>query len=323
MTDSLRENMEPLVLYDVRNPKPAEGFKENRYSLEDWEINNQSVASLHPLASASQMLEGKNYPTSNLVLPSMYGCIESLSSGVPVRQPWDGKLLQPNELRSEVVKGRAVLHADMLRRWKTEISEPLERFYFIATICDPRQKELQFPGVSTEARVKAHAWFLAEYESLWRKEPVERMSGPAPTSVSAPALAPVPAQVSAAPAPSLGSFQDFMTGLAHLNPSVAATSTVTEPSVKSEAELYLEMPAPPMHEDVLKWWASNETKFPALSVMARQYLSVPATSASAERLFSVAGRTYDDLRQNLKDEMLETTMWARINREKRHGNRSV
>ena len=127
----------------------------------------------------------------------------------------------------------------------------------------------------------------------------------------------------AAPAPSLGSFQDFMTGLAHLNSSVPATSTVTEPSVKSEAELYLEMPAPPMHEDVLKWWASNETKFPALSVMARQYLGVPATSASAERLFSVAGRTYDDLRQNLKDEMLETTMWARINREKRHGNRSV
>ena len=32
--------------------------------------------------------------------------------------------------------------------------------------------------------------------------------------------------MSAAPAPSLGSFQDFMTGLAHLNPSVPATSTV-------------------------------------------------------------------------------------------------
>ena len=46
---------------------------------------------------------------------------------------------------------------------------------------------------------------------------------------------------------------------------------------------YLEMPAPPMHQDVLKWWASNETKFSALSVMARQYLGVPATSASAER----------------------------------------
>ena len=52
---------------------------------------------------------------------------------------------------------------------------------------------------------------------------------------------------------------------------------------------------------VLKWWASNETKFPALSVMARQYLGVPATS------LSIAGRTYDDLCQSLKDDMLETT----------------
>ena len=68
---------------------------------------------------------------------------------------------------------------------------------------------------------------------------------------------------------------------------------------------------------VLKWWASNETKFPAVSVMVRQYLGVPATS------LSIAGRTYDDLRQSLKDDMLETTMWARINREKRHCNRSV
>ena len=93
--------------------------------------------------------------------------------------------------------------------------------------------------------------------------------------------------------------------------------------VKSEAELYLEMPAPPMHQDVLKWWASNETKFSALSNMASHYLGVPATSASAERLFSIAGRTYDDLRESLKDDMLETTMGARINREKRHGNHSV
>ena len=66
--------------------------------------------------------------------------------------------------------------------------------------------------------------------------------------------------------------------------------------MKTEADLYLEMPAPPMHEDVLKWWASNETKFPSLGVMASQYLGVPASSASAERLHSIAGRTYDDLR---------------------------
>ena len=72
-----------------------------------------------------------------------------------------------------------------------------------------------------------------------------------------------------------------------------------------------------MTTDPLKWWAENEIKFPALSVMARQYLGVPATSASAERLFSIAGRAFDDLRQGMKAEMLEMLMWARVNREKR------
>ena len=46
----------PLLLYDVRNPNAAKGFQDNRYSLEDWEINNQAVAVLAPLANASQAL---------------------------------------------------------------------------------------------------------------------------------------------------------------------------------------------------------------------------------------------------------------------------
>ena len=103
----------------------ADGFKNNRYSLEDWSINNQSVALLSPLANASQYLEGKSYPTSNLVIPSMYGCIELLHADAPVRQPWDSKLLQPNDMRPEVMDGRLDLYNDLVRRWKTELpSEP-------------------------------------------------------------------------------------------------------------------------------------------------------------------------------------------------------
>jgi hypothetical protein len=49
--------------------------------------------------------------------------------------------------------------------------------------------------------------------------------------------------------------------------------------------------------------------------MARQYFGVPATSVSAERLFSLAGRAFDDMRQQMKEEMLEILMWARINKK--------
>jgi hypothetical protein len=52
-----------------------------------------------------------------------------------------------------------------------------------------------------------------------------------------------------------------------------------------------------MNTDPLEWWTANEINFPVLMVMARQYLGVPATSASVERLFSLAGRAFDDLRR--------------------------
>ena len=56
---------------------------------------------------------------------------------------------------------------------------------------------------------------------------------------------------------------------------------------------------------------------PHLAKMARQYLGCPASSASVERIFSVAGQFFDDLRRKLDDKKLEELMWAAINK----GNR--
>jgi hypothetical protein len=182
------------------------------------------------------------------------------------------------------------LYDDMVRRWKAKISTELKRFYFIATICDPRQKGLTFPGVSQEERLEANEWFEAEYDSLWntsapKEPPVPGLAPAASASLPMPALAPA-----ASASASLGSFVDFMASVAHLQAPVAAQVS----KVKSEAQRYLELPAVPMNTDPLEWWAANEINFPALSVMAWQYLGVPATSASAERLFSYRIAQYKD-----------------------------
>jgi hypothetical protein len=107
-----------------------------------------------------------------------------------------------------------------------------------------------------------------------------------------------------------------MAGMAHVQQTVVVEAP-PPPPVKPEAVRYLELPDVPMSVNILEWWAENEKDFPQLSCMARQYLGCPATSASAERLFSIAGRVYDDLRQGMDDAMLELLMWARINRETR------
>ena len=64
--------------------------------------------------------------------------------------------------------------------------------------------------------------------------------------------------------------------------------------------------------DVLAWWRdTGEKDFPRIAVMARQYLAIPASSATAERVFSFAGLTLSDLRKSLLDGTLEAIMWAK------------
>jgi hypothetical protein len=48
--------------------------------------------------------------------------------------------------------------------------------------------------------------------------------------------------------------------------------------------------------------------------MAAQYLGCPASSATVERFFSLAGTLFDKSTANMKETTLEDRMWAKINR---------
>ena len=62
--------------------------------------------------------------------------------------------------------------------------------------------------------------------------------------------------------------------------------------------------------------------------MARQFLAIPAASATAERVFSFAGLTLSDLRKSLLEGTLESIMWTKwgspsIPEEETRGTRPV
>ena len=64
--------------------------------------------------------------------------------------------------------------------------------------------------------------------------------------------------------------------------------------------------------DVLVWWRDvGQTRFPRITVMVRQFLTIPVSSATAKRMFSFAGLTLSDLRKRLLEGMLEAIMWAK------------
>ena len=55
----------------------------------------------------------------------------------------------------------------------------------------------------------------------------------------------------------------------------------------------------------------GQARFPHIAVMSRQFLSIPAASATTERVFRFAGLTLSDLRKSLLEGTPEVIMWVK------------
>ena len=94
-----------------------------------------------------------------------------------------------------------------------------------------------------------------------------------------------------------------------MNPSM----DVDPSSVNGETELnaYMRVKKVTKDTDPLMLRKKHQQEFPRLVRMTRQYLAVPASSSSPERLFSSVGLVKSDLRGRLLDTTLIDVMWAK------------
>jgi len=69
----------------------------------------------------------------------------------------------------------------------------------------------------------------------------------------------------------------------------------------------------------LEYWKANETRFPVLSLVARKYLGIPASSAASERFFSQGALINTKLRNRLNKSTFEKIIclksWGVFNNE--------
>lgn len=66
-------------------------------------------------------------------------------------------------------------------------------------------------------------------------------------------------------------------------------------------------------DDPLDHWRSTQHKFPKLAKLAQRYLSLPASSAAVERIFSVGGKLFRPDRARLSDKNFEMQMYNKCN----------
>ena len=83
---------------------------------------------------------------------------------------------------------------------------------------------------------------------------------------------------------------------------VKVNKSSQSPSERARAEVKWYTEEEPSADSPLEWQKKNHTRFPYLSVLAKKYLAVPATSVPAERAFSIAGHIVSQKRSCLLPE---------------------
>ena len=161
----------------------------------------------------------------------------------------------------------------------------------LATIFDPRFKDNFFRGNIIKATTKE--WVLEEMTSITTVEVEPQQESAAPKRMC-PLKNPVLLDV-------------FMEIIADSSGQDIASSA-------SELDKYLNDPLIDYKTgDPYNWRGQHHKEFPTLAILARRFLSAPATSVPSERLFSAAGDLYDEKRNRLLPHLSEELLFIQNN----------
>ena len=332
MGEQLMAN-KPAVLEMDKNPTykdSGEVWGKNKLSFVDWDHIEEGTACLMEAAFGSQLLEGDLYPTSSLVIPTVFRLMASSSKNHDVyfanrdEDEFNDAETNPvmakhGDLQPKIQEAREQLHERLISRFDSDLPMPVKKFWFVAAMLDPRFKKLSFDGdnlMRPAMRRDAVKWLTEEYNAHFKGKAYT-----APADNSQTATATETPQNGAHVKRQKVSSASFFAPRGPRN-EVAATPTTTE-TMDAESphldELAVYLSLPQITNDSewagLKWWEAHAAKFPNLSVMARQYLGCPASSATVERLFSKVGIAFSEKRQRAKSNTLADIIFTNANVE--------
>lgn len=98
-------------------------------------------------------------------------------------------------------------------------------------------------------------------------------------------------------------------------PESGPTTSSDNLSSTAEVDEYVDLATLPMDANPATFWKENKKKFPLLSILAKEVLSIPSSSAPVERLFSIAGKVFTPERCRLTDKRFEQLMFIRCNND--------
>ena len=89
-------------------------------------------------------------------------------------------------------------------------------------------------------------------------------------------------------------------------------ATTSSPNNTTDIDRYLNVNTIPFEDsedfDILEWWKKQQIKYPVLSIIARNVLTVPVSTVASETAFSAGGRVVNKKRCNLSPQAIEAVV---------------
>ena len=247
--------------------------------FKDLEYNDKTLGMiliiaqfLKPFETISEQLGGENYVTGSFAVEAVKGMELWITKGL------NGNIVVPDGLvitSSELEDIKQVINAvadEMLKKLASYICHIQNETTFIQAFLDPRVKQAGMINAFGD-----QATYNRFYNQLLARLDLYNLDS---TNTAA-----------AAPSRKVSAFEAAMD---------AQHRVVVQTNYLDEIRTYLAMPLVPFSGELpLDWWKNNQSSFPTLARMARDWLHVPATSVPSERIFSDAGNTVTETRTRL------------------------
>jgi len=247
-----------------------------------WQLMADLLPVLQPLQIVTELMSADSSPSASMVYPLLF---KLTSVDLAVAESDSATVADFKRELINAVSDRFAFNSP------TTAKHP----FIVASVVDPATKTCNlFPA---ELRNAAYN-YVRTLSDVHRSTPLNDTDAAADSSDDQDSAPPQKRQ----------KLDNRTATLKFLTYNVASSTTPDVP----EFERYISAPAPSASDgdvDALKWWASNERLYPATAMVARQFLSVPATSCQSERQFSAAGRLISKLRTRLDGDRVDTLIF--------------
>ncbi|CAI5987867.1 unnamed protein product [Closterium sp. NIES-64] len=294
---------EPITVFFAQTQGVSKADKAKMDTLRltdaDWETMHSVKTFLSPFAKVSKAAEGAAYPTVSMVLPYYNGLIDAMESRL-AKGP------------SATLKPMIEAALGLLKKYELMSSNEL----WIATFLDPSMKAAWFDDAhwetlhpDTERRARPHP-SSGEVIQLVRERVAEYQARAAAIAPQPTPLAPVTEEEEGDAADD-DEDAEFLPSRRRLAARLSASQEAGRGGMVQDDEVgrYL---SERVRCDVsaLEYWRSA-TNMQTLRRMARDYLAIPATSASSERVFSLGRNLISWKRHRLASQRTRASMILR------------